>query len=87
MDTINKLLSKPAPKRRTRAEMLAAATAADTPSGEYEEGTAGPLYVRWISNAGGSKLGVPAEWLEAQIGTTLAQGWTKPPERKLVEEV
>ena len=87
MDTINKLLKKPAPKRRTRAEMLAAAAAADTPAGEDDEESAYPLYTRWVNDSSGSRLGVPTAWLEGQVGAGLAQGWTKPPETKLVEEV
>ena len=72
MDTINKLLKKPAPKRRTRAEMIAAAAAAEagTPGadGEDEPPRADPLYSRWISNKEGSRLAVPDEWLEGPLG-------------------
>ena len=72
MDTINKLLKKPAPKRRTRAEMIAAAAAAEagTPGadGEDEPPRADPLYSRWISNKAGSRLAVPDEWLESPLG-------------------
>lgn len=74
MDTINKLLSKPAPKRRTRAEMIAAQQLADnsTPGGamneegEYER--ADPLFSRSVSNRNGSRLGVPQEWTEQGRG-------------------
>lgn len=72
MDTINKLLKKPAPKRRTRAEMIAAAAAAEagTPGadGEDEPPRADPLYSRRISNKQGSKLAVPDEWLDSPLG-------------------
>ena len=88
MDTINKLLKKPAPKRRTRAEMMAAAAAADTPGleeGEVEP--ANPLYVRWTNNSTGSSIGVPIEWLEAPIGEQIKFGWKRPPVRKMIEEV
>lgn len=67
MDTINKLLKKPAPKRRTRAEILAA-QAADTPGAEDEEEKPDALYVRYVSNRDGSRLGVPDEWLQAPVG-------------------
>ncbi|KAF2154460.1 hypothetical protein K461DRAFT_293105 [Myriangium duriaei CBS 260.36] len=88
MDTINKLLKKPAPKRRTRAEMIAAAAAADTPGLEDgEQESAYPLYTRWVNNSSGSRLGVPTEWLEGPVGEALSKGWTKPPPRALVEEV
>jgi len=67
MDTINKLLKKPAPKRRTRAEIIAAQQAeamAGTPG--YEDGEEGeradPLFVRYINTVNGSRLGVPEEW-------------------------
>ncbi|KAF4548248.1 Ino eighty subunit 2-like protein [Elsinoe fawcettii] len=86
MDTINKLLKKPAPKRRTRAEMIAAANAAEAGE-EGDETSADPLYVRWVHNSSGSKIGVPTGWLEGSVGETLSKGWTKPPEVKLVEEV
>ena len=71
METINKLLSKPAPKRRTRAEMIAAQQAAEmTPGAEDEEGgpRANPLYSRWINNKDGSRVAVPDEWLESPVG-------------------
>lgn len=88
MDTINKLLKKPAPKRRSRAEIIAAANAAGTPDvDENNEYTADPLYTRWVSSLSGSRLGVPIEWLEGAAGPSLAQGWTRPPERTLVEEI
>ena len=71
MEHINKLLSKPAPKRRTRAEMIAAQQAADmTPGAEDEEGgpRANLLYSRWINNKDGSRVAVPDEWLESPVG-------------------
>jgi Ino eighty subunit 2 len=71
METINKLLSKPAPKRRTRAEMIAAERAAElTPGAEDEEGRprANPLFSRWVNNKNGSRVAVPDEWLESPIG-------------------
>lgn len=67
MDTINKLLKKPAPKRRTRAEMEAA-RAAGSPGAEDEEEKPDPLYLRWVSNASGSRIGVTDEWLEGPVG-------------------
>lgn len=76
IDTINKLLKKPAPKRRTRAEMLAAQLAeAGTPGaeGEDEEARPDPLYTRWVSNAAGNRLGVPIEWIEAPLADDLAE--------------
>jgi len=83
MDTINKLLKKPATKRRTRAEMIAAA-AAGTLGEDGEHESADPLYVRWTNNAMGSSINVPVEWLEAPVGEVLRTGWSG---RKMVEEV
>jgi Ino eighty subunit 2 len=76
MDTINKLLKKPATKRRTRAEIIAAQNAA--------EGT--PIYTE-VNNKDGSRVGVPSEWLEEgqPAGQVLKNGWVAPP--KMVEEV
>lgn len=85
MDTINKLLSKPAPKRRSRAEMLAAAAAAEDGfvSGaedgeEGEHGTvnrrfkpADPVFSRWVQNREGSRLAFPEEWLPASGGNVV----------------
>jgi Ino eighty subunit 2 len=71
METINKLLSKPATKRRTRAEIIAAQQAADlTPGAEHDEGRprANPLFSRWINNKDGSRVAVPDEWLESPVG-------------------
>lgn len=76
MDTINKLLKKPAPKRRTRAEILAAqhADSMATPGlEEGEEERPDPLFVRWVSGREGSRLGVPEEWLEAPVGAWLGR--------------
>jgi len=87
MDTINKLLKKPAPKRRTRAEMIAAAAAGGSglEDGEYEP--ADPLYLRWTNSSQGSIVAVPQEWLEGPVGETLKTGWKGPPPRAIVEEV
>lgn len=71
METINKLLSKPAPKRRTRAEMIAAQQAAEMTPGEEDENggpRANPLYSRWVNNKQGSIVAVPDEWLDSPLG-------------------
>lgn len=91
MDTINKLLKKPAPKRRTRAEIIAAQHAAEgtpmTEDGEEYYPPANPLFVRYINNKNGSCIGVPSEWLEEDqpAGQVLRNGRKAPP--KMVEEV
>ncbi|KAK6433833.1 hypothetical protein LTR95_009984 [Oleoguttula sp. CCFEE 5521] len=72
METINKLLQKPAPKRRTRAEMLAAGLhGTGTPGGWDEDGEeirADPLFTRWVSSKEGVRVGVPSEWLAGERG-------------------
>ncbi|KAK4905317.1 hypothetical protein LTR49_025374 [Elasticomyces elasticus] len=77
METINKLLSKPAPKRRTRAEMLAAQYATDNgksygmpnlEDGEVVVERAEPGFTRYIQNAHGARLGIPSEWLRGKGG-------------------
>jgi Ino eighty subunit 2 len=90
MDTINKLLKKPAPKRRTRAEIIAAQQAEymATPGAEEgEEERADPLFVRWVQSREGSRLGVPEEWMEMEggVGEVFARGWSGG--GRMVEEV
>ena len=92
MDTINKLLKKPAPKRRTRAEILAAQQAGylATPGAEEgEEERADPLFVRWTSSQHGSLLGVPDEWMELEgcVGELMRAGWKGAGGGRMVEEV
>jgi Ino eighty subunit 2 len=90
METINKLLSKPAPKRRTRAEMIAAQQAADlTPGAEDEEGRprANPHFSRWVNNKNGSRVAVPDEWLEGPIGDVFKLTKTASNGGAMVQEV
>ena len=81
MDTINRLLKKQAPKRRGKisaAEIEAQDRADDSnaaANGDVEDGDeevpvepANPVYVRWINNKDGSRVGIPEEWLEAPVG-------------------
>ena len=69
MDTINKLLKKPAPKRRNRAEIEAAKTIDMTPGADDGEGEkVDPIFVRWVNNRHGSRSGMSHEWLEAPCG-------------------
>lgn len=88
METINKLLKKQAPKRRGRAAV--AATPGDkTPNEqEIEAEKANPLYVRWVSNKGGSRVAVPTEWFGKKVGRIFGDA---PPVKvspgRLVEEV
>jgi len=86
MDTINRLLKKQAPKRRgkiSQAEISAQEHGDDESPQEVEEERifpANPVYVRWISNKDGCRLGVPGEWFGQPVGRVFG-------ERKMVEEV
>ena len=91
MDTINRLLKKQAPKRRgkiSQAEITAnAAAGADTAlSEEPEIENANPVYVRWISDAKGYRLGVPGEWLGGPAGRVFG-GISMGGSGKMIEEV
>lgn len=70
MDTINKLLHKQAPKRRTRAEMEAARAveAGETPLAERDSNALDPTKMRWVSNKAGSILVVPEMWQTSPAG-------------------
>ena len=95
IDTINKLLKKPAPKRRTRAEILAAQAANGSTPGaddELDDVKPDPVYVRWVNSAGGSRIGVPVEWLESPVADSMARSAAassaaRPGARIMVEEV
>ena len=91
MDTINKLLKKPAPKRRTRAEIIAqqkqqndSMATSSAEDGEREKPD--PLYVRWVNNSSGSRIGVPEEWTDNPIGDVFRRSGGKAAGR-MVEEV
>jgi Ino eighty subunit 2 len=79
MDTINKLLKKQAPKRRGRAGNPTTDTTTNNSGGDatpangevidsvpYEKPNR--VFIRWVSNAQGSRLGVPEEWLGESVG-------------------
>ena len=92
MDTINRLLKKQAPKRRGKisAAEIQAQDRGDSPTPttgdqaeEVEVTPANPIYVRWVSNSRGSRLGVPSEWLDAPVGRVFSTGGP----RKMVQEV
>ena len=75
-ETINRLLKKQAPKRRGKisAKEIEAQDRGDMSEAdeqvEEEVPTlpANPIFVRWISNAQGYKVGVPVEWLGSPVG-------------------
>jgi Ino eighty subunit 2 len=87
METINKLLKKQAPKTNARRKDLNAVAGEATPDGEPQN--VNPLFVRWVSNKDGNRIGVPEEWLEAPVGS-LFQKSVKPAGGmggKLIQEV
>lgn len=91
METINKLLKKPAPKRRTRAEMLADAASASTPGFDEEGGVVydrpDPGFTRYVQDRHGARLGVPEEWLGTPVGQAFGIAGGGGSGRKMVEEV
>lgn len=72
MDTINRLLKKQAPKRRGKisaAELSAPEHNGDDSSPQEEEvPKANPVFVRWVSDKSGCRVGVPEEWLGREVG-------------------
>lgn len=74
MDTINRLLKKQAPKRRGKisaAEITAQEHGDDSPPEQQQEEEippANPVYVRWVSDRDGCRVGVPGEWFGAPVG-------------------
>lgn len=70
-------------------ETLEAATAAEGASpaeGEdIEVENANPLFIRWVNNKDGSRIGVPEEWLGKKVGRLF--GAPPPNNGKLVEEI
>jgi Ino eighty subunit 2 len=92
MSTINRLLKRQPPKRKGKAgnaEAMETATGAEGASpAEFEEievEKANPLFVRWVNNRDGSRIGVPDEWLGKKVGRVFGPA---PPNRgTLVEEM
>jgi len=88
METINKLLKKQAPKTNARRNNLNNIAGDATPDGEAQKPNA--LFVRWVSNKDGNRIGVPEDWLESPVGA-IVQGGAKQAGGgmggKLIEEV
>jgi Ino eighty subunit 2 len=66
METINKLLKKQAPKTNARRKELNGVSAEASADGEPPK--INPVFIRWVSNKDGNRIGVPEEWLEAPVG-------------------
>ncbi|KAF2277686.1 uncharacterized protein EI97DRAFT_301293 [Westerdykella ornata] len=88
MDTINRLLKKQPPKRGRKAiQEIVPSENEEEPEREKPN----PLYVRYIQNASGARMGVPEEWMQAPVGSMFAGDIAKPSNRpyggRMVEEV
>jgi len=79
METINKLLKKQAPKQKGRAN----AAGDETPDGESQKPN--PMFVRWVSNKDGVRVGVPEEIMAGPGGKTFVPGGLGS--GRMVEEV
>jgi Ino eighty subunit 2 len=87
METINKLLKKQAPKTNARRREMYGIAGDATPDSEGQKPN--PLFVRWVSNKDGNRIGVPEQWMEGPIGG-LFEGGVKQAGGmggKLIEEV
>ncbi|KAL9528695.1 INO80 complex subunit [Sphaerulina musiva] len=87
METINKLLHKQAPKRRTRAEIDAAraAEAGETPLADRDSNALNPTMVRWVNKKEGSHVVVPELWQNSPVGAYF--GLSSKGNGSLIEEV
>lgn len=68
LETINKLLKKQAPKTNNRRREVNTATGGDGTPDITETPKANPMFVRWVSNKDGNRIGVPEEWIEGPAG-------------------
>lgn len=92
METINKLLKKQAPKTNARRANMGTPRDKDElngsgDSGDDEPRKADPVFVRWVSNKDGERLGVPGEWLGKDIGKVFGVGGVGLGTGRLIEEV
>ena len=89
MDTINRLLKKQAPKRRGKISQaeIQEGTDREEPEEEAEPEKANPVYVRWVNNASGTRLGVPSEWLDGPAGRIFTGSSIGNNNGRLVQEV
>ncbi|PMD45471.1 hypothetical protein L207DRAFT_508349 [Hyaloscypha variabilis F] len=85
METINKLLKKQAPKTNARRRDFNAIPGDSTPDSEGQK--ANPLFIRWVSNKDGNRIGVPEEWIEAPVGAIFVGSQKAGMGGKLIQEV
>jgi len=74
METINKLLKKQAPKTNARRGAFNPVAGDSTPDSEHKPD---PIFIRWVSNKDGNRIGVPEEWLDGPLGK-IFQGGGQP---------
>ena len=82
-------MKKQAPKRRGKisAEEIATNAMAPPEASDVEYEKANPVYVRWVSDRDGSRVGVPSEWLENGLENTIGRVFMGGGRRRMVEEV
>ncbi len=82
-------MKKQAPKRRGKisAEEIATNAMAPPEASDVEYEKANPVYVRWVSDRDGSRVGVPSEWLENGLENTIGRVFIGGGRRRMVEEV
>jgi len=85
METINKLLKKQAPKTNARRNLFTNAGGDGTPDSDGQKPN--PIFVRWVSNKDGNRIGVPEEWLEGPVGALFQGGVKQSMGGKLIKEV
>ncbi|TID24326.1 putative papa-1-like conserved region protein [Venturia nashicola] len=90
-DTINRLLKKQAPKRRSKAEKEADLKAEEEADPDRVVPKANPIYIRTVKNASGTRLHVPEGLEGAPFGPHLANSKPegkamRPYSGRLVEE-
>ncbi len=84
METINKLLKKQAPKTNARRNNFNGVGGDATPDSDAMKPN--PMFVRWVSNRDGNRIGVPEEWLDGPAGN-MFQGGVNAPGRGLGERL
>lgn len=82
-------MKKQAPKRRGKisAEEITANALAPPEASDMEFEPANPVYVRWVNNRNGSRVGVPSEWLENGLENSIGRVFVGGGGRRMVEEV
>ncbi|KAE9978085.1 hypothetical protein BLS_000861 [Venturia inaequalis] len=80
-DTINRLLKKQAPKRRSKAEKEADLKAEEEADPDRVIPKANPIYIRTVKSTSGTRMSVPDDWEGAPFAPYLAN--SKPEDKTL----